>query len=107
MEANKTSKKTTKSKEEIKSKFTDLTNNGEINENNDTQERASQIVKSEDAATAIKELEDIIKSKKSNIIWLACQQGKIFQKFKEKENFINMVNEFGVGKSTIVFKIDQ
>ena len=28
-----------------------------------------------------------------------------FQKFKEKEQFVNMVSKFGVGKSTIVFKI--
>ena len=28
-----------------------------------------------------------------------------FQKFKEIEQFVNMVSKFGVGKSTIVFKI--
>ena len=30
---------------------------------------------------------------------------KNIPKFKEKEEFINMVHEFGVGKSTVVFNI--
>ena len=43
---------------------------------------------------------------KSDIVWLAYHQGKIFQKFRSKERFINdMVLKFKVSKSTIVFKI--
>ena len=39
-------------------------------------------------------------------MWLAYYQGKIFQKFKEKERFVsNMVLKFKVSKSTIIFKI--
>ena len=39
-------------------------------------------------------------------MWLAYYQGQIFQKFREKERFINdMVLKFHVSKSTIVFKI--
>ena len=38
----------------------------------------------EDAVKVIQEFEEIIKNKKSDIIWLAYYQAKIFQKFKEK-----------------------
>ena len=33
-----------------------------------------------------------------NIVWLAYQQGKVFEKFKENARFIDMVNQFGVSK---------
>ena len=57
------------------------------------------------------EFEEIIKSKKSDIIWLAYYQGQIFwrsctQKFKEKERFVCMVLKFNVSKSIIMFKIE-
>ena len=50
-------------------------------------------------------MEKIIKSNKCNILWLASQQGQIFEKFKINDNFIDMVKKFGISKSTIVFKI--
>ena len=61
----------------------------------------------EDAAKVIHKFEEIIKNKKSDIAWLACYyQGKIFQKFRSKERFVNdVVTKFKVSKSTIVFKI--
>ena len=59
----------------------------------------------EDAVKAIQEFEEIVKNKKSDIIWLAYYQGQIFKKFKEKERFISMVLKFTVSKSTIMFKI--
>ena len=61
----------------------------------------------EDAAKVIHKFEEIIKNKKSDIAWLACYyQGKIFQKFRSKERFVNDVaTKFKVSKSTIVFKI--
>ena len=59
----------------------------------------------EDEAKVIHEFKEIIKNKKSDIVWLAYYQGKIFQKFKSKERFANdMVTKFKVSKSTIVFK---
>ena len=36
---------------------------------------------------------------------MAHYQGQIFQKFKEKERFANMVFKFSVSKLAIVFKI--
>ena len=49
----------------------------------------------ENAAKVIHEFEEIIKNKRNDIVWLAYYQGKIFQKFKSKEQFINdMVTKF-------------
>ena len=60
----------------------------------------------EDAAKVSPEFEEIIKNKKSDIVWLAYYQGKIFLKFRSKERFVNdMVTKCKVIKSTIVFKI--
>ena len=59
-----------------------------------------------DAAKVIHEFEEIIKNKKSDIVWQAYYQSKIFHKFKSKERFVNdMLTKFKVSKSTIVFKI--
>ena len=60
----------------------------------------------EDAVKVIQEFGKIIRNKKSNMVWLAYYQGKIFQKFRSKERFVNdMVLKFKVRKSMIVFKI--
>ena len=60
----------------------------------------------EDAVKVIREFGKIIRNKKSNMVWLAYYQGKIFQKFRSKERFVNdMVLKFKVSKSMIVFKI--
>ena len=81
--------------------------NGKKNENTDIEEMANNCTESEeDAAKVIYEFEEIIKNKKSDIVWLAYYQGKIFQKFRSKERFVNDVaTKFKVSKSTIVFKI--
>ena len=48
----------------------------------------------------------MIRNKKSDIVLLAYYQGKIFQKFKSKEQLVNnMILKFRVNKSTMVFKI--
>lgn len=39
--------------------------------------------KNEDVTAVIQEFEEIIKSKKKSTVWLACQQGKVFENFKE------------------------
>ena len=59
----------------------------------------------DDAAKVILEFQEIIRSNKKNTVWLAYQQDVIFQKFKEKEKFANMITEFGVSKSNISFKM--
>ena len=52
---------------------------------------------------AVKNMETIIKSNKGNMLRLA-QQGQIFEKFKTNENFIDMIKEFGISKSTVLLK---
>ena len=37
---------------------------------------------------------------------MTYQQGKFFKKFKEKENFIEMVKQFKITRSTTIFKIN-
>ena len=79
-----------KTKSEIKKELEDSIANGKKNENTDIEEMANNCMESqEDAAKVIHEFEEIIKNKKSDIVWLAYYQGKIFQKFKSKERFVN------------------
>ena len=74
-----------KKKSEIKKELEDSIANSKKNENTDLHEKAeSCTAKEEDAAKVIQEFEQIIKNKKSDIVWLAYYQGKIFQKFREK-----------------------
>ena len=58
----------------------------------------------EEAINIIKEYQDIIKTNKKNIIFFAYQQGKVFKRFKENENFKNLLERFKITKSTIIFK---
>ena len=54
----------------------------------------------------IHEFEEIIRNKKSDIVWLAYHQDKIFQNFRLKERFVDdVVSKSKVSKMTIVFKI--
>ena len=98
---------TAKTKSEIKKDLEDPIANGEKNENTDIEEMTNNCIESEeDAAKVIPKFEEIIKNKKSDIVWLAYYQGKIFQKFRSKERFVNdVVTKFKVSKSTIVLKI--
>ena len=88
-----------KTKSEIKRKLEESIVNGKRNKNADMQQKVNVCITSEDALKVIQELEQIIKNKKSDIVWLAYYQGQIFQKFKEKESFVSMFL-----KLTIIFK---
>ena len=107
LELKDTIQKIQKTKSEIKKELEESTANGGGNENADIQQKAgNRTTNKEDAAKVIQEFEESIKNKKSDIVWLAYYQGKIFQKFREQERFVtNMVLKFHVSKSTIVFKI--
>ena len=96
-----------KTKFEIKKELEDSIANSKKNKNTDIEEMANNCTESEeDSAKNIHEFEEIIKNKKSDIVGLAYYQGKIFQKFRSKERFVNdMVSKFKVSKLTIVFKI--
>ena len=99
-------KKIKKNKSEIKKELEELIANGGRNENAEIQEKAENCTVNEEHATKVnQEFEEIIKNKKSDKVWLAYYQGKIFQKFREKERFVSdMILKFKVSKSTIMFK---
>ena len=45
--------------------------------------KLAELKKEKMGAAVIREFEEIIKSKKKSTVWLACQQGKVFENFKE------------------------
>ena len=69
-------------------------------------EKADKAETYEDGA-AITEHEDIIRINKNNINGIAYQQGKVFKRFKEKEKFIQMINNLNINKSSIIFKMNM
>ena len=73
--------------------------------NEDIERTAKSVKSSEEAVEAVNNMEKIIKSEKCNTLWLAYQQGQIFEKFKMNDNFIDMVKKIGISKSTILFKV--
>ena len=76
------------------------------NDNTDMKEKVDNCTANEeDAAKVIQEFKEIIKNKKSGIIWLAYYQGQIYKKLKEKGRLVSMAFKFNVCKSTIMFKI--
>ena len=62
--------------------------------------------KPNDVIELVKKLDKLTKCSKNNILVLAYQQGKVFQKFKSNNKFVSTVTEFGITKTTINFKID-
>ena len=105
IEVKDTIRKIKKTKSEIKKELEESIAKGKRNENDDMQERVNGCTSNEDAVKAIQEIEEIIKNKKNDIIYLAYYQSQIFQKFKEKESFVSMVLKPSVSKRTIIFKI--
>ena len=72
-----------KTKSQIKKELEESMANGKRNENTDTQEKAENCTANkEDAEKAIQEFEKSIKNEKSDIVWLAYYESKIFQKFR-------------------------
>ena len=103
LEVKDTIQKIKETKSEIKKELEELIANGKRNEHTDMEEQPENgTTNEEDAAKAIQEFEEIIKNKKSHIVWLAYYQGKIFQRFREKERFVS--HTVKVSKSTIMFK---
>ena len=93
------------SKEEIKQPLIDSIFNNDIIETEELNEKADKVEKPKDAAAIIKQYKDIIRTKRKNIS-IAYHQGQVFKRFKDKEKFIKLVNEFIVYKSTTIFKIN-
>ena len=97
------SKKTKRlNKDEIKKQLIDINNAMEIDNLN---ELAEKVERPEDAANIIKQYEEILRTKRIGIIFVAYYQGKLFELFKEKEKFIQMVSQWKIDKSTIIFQM--
>ena len=94
------------SKEEIKKKLLDSMTIDEVVEFDDLNKEAEETQDPEEAVKIIKRYEDTIKTKNKGIINVACHQGQIFKRFKEKEKFVKLVSELGIHKITIIFKIN-
>ena len=73
-------------------------------ETDELNKKAEEVQDPEKAAEAIQECENIIRTKKKCIIWIAYRQGKVFKKFKDKEKFITLVSRLGIHKNN-VFKL--
>ena len=98
------SKKTKRlNKDEIKKQLIDINNAMEIDNLN---ELAEKVERPEDAANIIKQYEEILRTKRIDIMFVAYYQGKLFELFKEKEKFIQMVSQWKIDKSAIIFQIN-
>ena len=71
-------------------------------ETEELNEQAGIVDKPEDAADLIKKYEEILKTKRKGIIFVAYHQGKVLSRFREKERFVRLVADFGVHKGTIM-----
>ena len=94
------------SKEKIRKQLLDSMIIDENLEFDDLNKEAEEIQGPGKAAEIIRQYEDIINTKKKGIINVAFYQGQIFKRFKEKEKFAKLVNEVGIHKTTIIFKIN-
>ena len=82
--------------EEIKKQLIESIVINDVVETDELNTTAEEVPNPEEAATVIKEYEDIIRTKKKDIITIGYCQGKVFKKFKGKEKFIKLVNRFNV-----------
>ena len=69
-------------------------------------QQAEEVQDPKEAADVIKQYEDIIRTKEKDIINIAFHQEKFFKRFKEKDKFITLVNQFNIHKTTIILKIN-
>ena len=60
---------------------------------------------SDDAVKLVRKIENILKSKKNNILILTYHQGLIFKKIKKYIKFTRAVSNLKISKPTINFKI--
>ena len=92
------------SKEEFKKDLINSRVNNDVIETAELNKKADRLQKPEDAAAVIQAYENIIPAKKKGIICIAYQQVKLFKRLKDKEKFVQLVKDFQVQKSTIIFK---
>ena len=94
------------SRKEIKKKLLDSMTMYEVVEFDNLNKEAEETQGPEEAVKIFKQYEDIIKTKNKEIINVAYHQGKVFERFKQKEKFATLVRELGIHRTTIIFKIN-
>lgn len=90
-----------KNKEEIKKVLIKLMVERVVLENGELTQGAENVVKLSNAVSYVKEDDKLLRSEKQNVINLIYREGYVLHKFKESKNFVNMVKELGISKSTI------
>ena len=83
---------------ELKQKLVESIIVNDTLENDDLEKKAKEVEEPEKAAEVIKECENIIKTNKKDVVRVAYYQGKIFKKFKDKEKFSTLVNQWKIHK---------
>ena len=68
----------------------------EIVETEELNKKVEEVQDPQEAVNVIKDFEDITQSKKKGIISIGCYQGKVLQKFKDREKFITLVNKLNI-----------
>ena len=92
--------------DEVKQKLVESIIVNDTVENEELKKKADKVEEPEKAAEVIKECENIMKTNKKGIVWVAYYQGKVFTKFKDKKKFSTLVNQWKIHKTTIVFNIN-
>ena len=83
-----TDKKARQSKQEVKKKLEESLI-GEKHENKDIEGKAYNVENKEEVAVVIQGFEELIRTNKNNIAWVAYHQGKITDRFKERQRKIS------------------
>lgn len=95
----------------MKQEHTGSISEAEKYENDDLIENGDNVEKWEDAVSVIRGYKNIIKIKEKNIISVTYRKKKLgikkkIKKLKQKENFIRMIQQSGMSKSTMICKIN-
>ena len=88
--------------EEVKQQLIDSFVNNDTIETEELNKKAEKVEKPEDAV----DVEEILLTKRKDIITVAYHQGKVFSRFREKEKIIKLVSKLKVHKNTLIFKIN-
>ena len=105
MDPDETSKTYKTSKRNILEKLSESIMSKQI-ESKGIEELAENVDNPDDAAALIMKMDNMIKSKKNNILMIDYQQDEIFRRFKTNSKLISTVSAFKISKITINFKID-
>ena len=85
--------------DKIKKQLIELMVVDEVVESDELNKQAEEVQDPEEAAKVIQKYENIIRTKKKGIIYIAYHQDKVFKKIKGKEKFITLVNSQSVRDS--------